>query len=96
MLLVASRHSVEYTRWVSSGLTPYTERLLVRTHPATGKKYLFISPLAGHSGRVFGYKKEESDYLLHFLQDTLLRGGDFQARARYRPGTVVIWDKRVS
>ncbi|KAF9737859.1 hypothetical protein PMIN06_004305 [Paraphaeosphaeria minitans] len=67
---------------------------LVRTHPATGEKALFINPQ--FSRRIIGYKKEESDYLLNFLYDHLAKGQDFQARVKWAPGTVVVWDNRVT
>ncbi|KAI8712677.1 TauD domain-containing protein [Fusarium sp. LHS14.1] len=38
---------------------------LVRTHPATGEKALYIQPQFARS--IVGYKKEESDSLLNFL-----------------------------
>lgn len=67
---------------------------LVRTHPATGEKALFVNPQ--FSRRIIGYKKEESDYLLNFLYDHLAKGQDFQARVKWAPGTVVVWDNRVT
>ncbi|KAL5384291.1 hypothetical protein DPSP01_005439 [Paraphaeosphaeria sporulosa] len=67
---------------------------LMRTHPTTGEKALFINPQ--FSRRIVGYKKEESDYLLNFLYDHLAKGQDFQARVKWAPGTVVVWDNRVT
>lgn len=67
---------------------------LVRTHPATGEKALFVNPQ--FSRRVVGYKKEESDFLLNFLYDHIAKGQDFQARVKWAPGTVVVWDNRVT
>lgn len=43
-----------------------------------------------------GLKKEESDYLLKFLLDHIGRGIDYQARVRWEPKTVVVWDNRVT
>lgn len=67
---------------------------LVRTHPATGEKALFINPQ--FSRRIAGYKKEESDFLLNFLYDHIAKGQDFQARVKWEKGTVVVWDNRVT
>jgi sulfonate dioxygenase len=67
---------------------------LVRTHPATGEKALFVNPQ--FSRRIVGYKKEESEFLLNFLYDHIAKGQDFQARVKWAPGTVVVWDNRVT
>lgn len=42
-----------------------------------------------------GLKKEESDALLGFLLAHISRGIDYQARIRWAPKTVVIWDVRL-
>lgn len=62
---------------------------LVRRHPVTGEKALYVNP--GFVRRIVGFKTEESDYLLKFLYDHISKGADFQIRARYKPGTVVVW-----
>ncbi|KAL8711941.1 MAG: hypothetical protein Q9220_003637 [cf. Caloplaca sp. 1 TL-2023] len=70
---------------------------LVRTHPATGEKALYINPQSLTVTRsIVGYKKDESDALLKFLYDHIAYGGDFQARVRWAQGTVVVWDNRVA
>jgi alpha-ketoglutarate-dependent taurine dioxygenase len=66
------------------------EHPLVRTHPATGEKALYINP--GFTRSIVGYKKEESDALLKFLYDHIGRGIDYQARVRWAPKTIVVWD----
>ncbi|KZW03175.1 TauD-domain-containing protein [Exidia glandulosa HHB12029] len=71
-----------------------TEHPLVRQHPVTGEKALYINE--GFVRHIVGYKKEESDYLLKFLFDHIAKGADFQIRASYKPGTVVVWDNRVT
>lgn len=63
----------------------------MRTHPVTGKKIIF--GIGGFARRIYGYKKEESDYLFNFLNELVVKSGDLQLRAHYEPGTVVIWDK---
>ncbi|KAJ5917148.1 hypothetical protein N7466_010702 [Penicillium verhagenii] len=73
------------------------EHPLVRTHPATGEKALFVN--AGFfevTRSIVGLKKEESDALLGFLLAHVGRGIDYQARIRWAPKTVVIWDNRVT
>ncbi|KAJ5749661.1 hypothetical protein N7533_006689 [Penicillium manginii] len=70
------------------------EHPLVRTHPVTGEKALFVN--AGFTRSIVGLKKEESDALLDFLLAHIGRGIDFQARVRWAPKTVVVWDNRVT
>ncbi|TEB31726.1 alpha-ketoglutarate-dependent taurine dioxygenase [Coprinellus micaceus] len=71
-----------------------SEHPIIRVHPVTGEKALFINP--GFTSRIVGFKKEESDALLGFLFDHITKGADFQVRLRYEPGSVVIWDNRVT
>ncbi|GAA5822222.1 hypothetical protein JCM3770_005856 [Rhodotorula araucariae] len=68
---------------------------LVRRHPVTGQKALYVNP--GFSRRIVGLKQEESDAILGLLYNHLERGHDFSARARWgEKGTVVLWDNRVT
>lgn len=83
------------------------EHPIVRTHPATGEKALFVNGGCKFSilllllgillivivtRSIVGLKKEESDALLAFLLNHIGRGIDYQARVRWAPGTVVVWD----
>ncbi|KAJ9609864.1 hypothetical protein H2200_006193 [Cladophialophora chaetospira] len=67
---------------------------IVRTHPATGEKALFVNPQ--FTRYIVGFKQEESDYLLKFLYEHIAWSQDIQVRLRWRPGTVVVWDNRVT
>ncbi|OJI99308.1 hypothetical protein ASPVEDRAFT_148409 [Aspergillus versicolor CBS 583.65] len=69
------------------------EHPLVRTHPVTGEKALFVNALTTH---IVGMKKEESDMLLGFLNNHIARCLEHQVRVRWEPGTVVLWDNRVT
>ncbi|KAJ5449454.1 uncharacterized protein N7458_005903 [Penicillium daleae] len=70
------------------------EHPIVRTHPVTGEKALFVN--GGFTRSIVGLKTEESDALLGFLLAHVGRGIDYQARIRWAPKTVVIWDNRVT
>ncbi|KAI8652578.1 TauD domain-containing protein [Fusarium keratoplasticum] len=67
---------------------------LVRTHPATGEKALYIQPQFARS--IVGYKKEESDALLNFLYHHIAFSQDLQCRVKWNPRSVVVWDNRVT
>lgn len=63
---------------------------IVRTHPATGEKALFVNPQ--FTRRIVGMKQEESEWLLKFLYDHIALSQDLQCRVKWAPGTVVVWD----
>jgi len=71
-----------------------TEHPIVRVHPVTGEKALFVN--GGFTKSIVGWKKEESDWLLNFLLNHIGKGADFQIRARYEKGTVVVWVSALS
>ncbi|TPX18651.1 uncharacterized protein E0L32_002508 [Thyridium curvatum] len=70
------------------------EHPIVRTHPVTGEKALFVNP--NFTREIVGYKKEESDAILKFLYDHIAYGADFHVRIKWAKGTVVVWDNRVT
>ncbi|TFK76760.1 TauD-domain-containing protein [Pluteus cervinus] len=67
---------------------------LVRRHPVTGEEALYVN--RQFTRRIVGLKKEESETILKFLYDHIDKGGDNQARVKWSPGTVVLWDNRVT
>jgi len=71
-----------------------TEHPIVRVHPATGQKALFVNP--GFTKRIIGLKEEESDALLKLLFKHISLGADLQVRVKWDNRTVSLWDNRVT
>ncbi|KAG1754977.1 TauD-domain-containing protein [Suillus paluster] len=67
---------------------------LVRRHPVTGEEALYVN--RQFTTRIVGLKREESETILKFLYDHVDKSGDLQARVKWQPGTVVLWDNRVT
>lgn len=67
------------------------EHPVVRTHPETGRKALYVS--SEHTIRFKDMTPEESLPLVEFLQAHCTRP-EFTARIRWENGTVGIWDNR--
>ncbi|RJE26859.1 Alpha-ketoglutarate-dependent taurine dioxygenase [Aspergillus sclerotialis] len=65
---------------------------LVRVHPVTGEKCLFLN--GEFLTRIQGLKDSEQKWLLDFLMQHIVSGHDFQARVRWQPKTIVIFDNR--
>jgi len=65
---------------------------LVRVHPVTGRKSLFLN--GEFVTGIQGMKDAESKLLLDFLLQHMIMGHDFQARVRWQPRTVVMFDNR--
>lgn len=66
---------------------------LIRTHPATKEKYIFLN--RPFSRRIVELKEQESTFLMEFLYKHIESSIDLQLRANWEPKTVVVWDNRV-
>ncbi len=62
---------------------------VVRTHPISGKKAIFVNPQ--FTLRINGLKADESDALLRLLYEQS-HVPEYQFRLRWKPGTIVLWD----
>jgi alpha-ketoglutarate-dependent taurine dioxygenase len=80
------------TEAVSAGYANgWAEHPVVRTHPETGRKALFVNEL--HTERFKGMTVEESQPLLQFLYKHGSRP-EFTCRFRWQKGSVAFWDNR--
>ena len=64
---------------------------IVRTHPETGRKSLFISGIAIRS--LEGMTREESHPILEFLKEHAIRPEN-TCRFRWKPRSIAFWDNR--
>lgn len=69
------------------------EHPLVRTHPETGEKVLFVNP--GFTSHVKELRPDESDALLSFLYAHSVRP-EFVVRYHWSSGDVGFWDNRAT
>ncbi|GLW46283.1 taurine dioxygenase [Streptomyces sp. NBRC 14336] len=64
---------------------------VVRVHPETGEKALFVSP--GSTTRITGFTELESRHLLDLLFQHLT-SAEYTVRFRWEPGSIAFWDNR--
>ncbi|MGQ0512586.1 MAG: TauD/TfdA dioxygenase family protein [Betaproteobacteria bacterium] len=67
------------------------EHPVVRTHPETGRKALYVNP--AHTARFAGMTEDESAPLLEMLYRQQQRP-EFTCRFSWRPGSIAFWDNR--
>ncbi|MCB0996286.1 MAG: TauD/TfdA family dioxygenase [Acidimicrobiales bacterium] len=70
---------------------PPVRHPVVRTHPETGRRALFVN--GNFTTHLDGVTPAESEVLLPLLLDTI-SSPDRQCRVRWEPGTVLLWDNR--
>ena len=88
---VAVALGAEKTREIRAQVSAGAEHPLVRTHPITGRKALFV---AGYfMQHIVGMHEDESRMLLDFLM-THATQPRFQCRWRWKPNDLAIWDER--
>ncbi|MDX1484761.1 MAG: TauD/TfdA family dioxygenase [Alphaproteobacteria bacterium] len=68
-----------------------SEHPVVRTHPVTGRKALYVS--RSHTLRFRNMTVEESEPLINYLSDFAVRP-EFTCRLRWQRGTLAVWDNR--
>ena len=65
---------------------------LVRTHPVTGEKALYVS--MGYAGKIDGMAQAESDTLVKFLLEHITQHA-FTCRLKWEAGMFAMWDNRL-
>jgi taurine dioxygenase len=73
------------------GLFPHAEHPVVRTHPETGRKALFVNRM--FTTRIVQLTDWESEIVLRMLYSHVERP-EFQCRFPWRPNSVAFWDNR--
>ncbi len=71
---------------------PVSEHPVVRTHPRTGRRALYVN--SGFTDKIKQLTRKESDALLAMLYDHIAYGVRFQVRFHWEPDSVAIWDNR--
>lgn len=97
MVTHSSSKMIQHTR-MTGGLVRKdpvdTTHPLVRVHPVTGEKCLFVN--AEFVTKIQGLKEPEQRWLIDFLMQHIITGHDFQARVRWQPKSIVIFDNRAT
>lgn len=70
---------------------PQVEQPMVRIHPNSGRKALYVNPL--HTVSIVGMGQRDSDELLSQLFDHSIRA-EHLYHHHWQPGELVIWDQR--
>lgn len=70
---------------------PPAEHPVVRTHPETGRKGLYVN--AAFTSHIIGLERDASDRLLdHLYRQAAVP--EYQCRFRWRPRSIAFWDNR--
>jgi taurine dioxygenase len=70
---------------------PESEHPVIRTHPTTRRKALFVN--YGFTRRIVGVSRRESEALLRFLFEHV-NDPHFVCRFRWAPNSIAFWDNR--
>lgn len=70
---------------------PRAEHPIVRTHPETGRKCLFVN--RSFTTRIVGVPVDEGNAILQYLY-AHMEHPNFQVRFTWEPGSIAMWDNR--
>lgn len=70
---------------------PPVEHPVIRTHPESGKKVIFVNEL--FTTHIVGLKRQESDAILAFLYEHV-KTPEYTCRFAWEPDCLAIWDNR--
>lgn len=76
-----------------SGLKTVAEHPVVRTHPVTGRKSLYVN--YGHTTHFKGMTEEESAPILNYLFKHQTRP-EFTCQLHWEVGTLAVWENRIT
>jgi taurine dioxygenase len=82
--------SPEEVTQIRADFPPVTHPV-VRTHPETGRRTLFVNSV--FTDKVIGMEPERGERLLQYLFRQL-QAPEYQVRFRWQPGSVAFWDNR--
>ena len=71
--------------------SPQSTHPVIRTHPVTGKKTLYVN--SGFTRRIDGLNADESHRLLQFLFEHI-QNSAFQCRFQWQQNSIAMWDNR--
>jgi taurine dioxygenase len=80
-----------FGRFDPEGKYPVTTHPVIRTHPVTGRKVLFVN--RGFTSHINDVPRDESDAILAYLFRHC-ENPHFQVRFRWEPHSVAFWDNR--
>jgi taurine dioxygenase len=80
-----------FGRFDPEGQYPKSTHKVIRTHPVTGRKVIYVN--RGFTSHIVGVSKAESESILSFLYQHC-ENAYYQCRFKWEPNSVAFWDNR--